>query len=211
MIEQRSEEWHKARYGWATASRLGDLMAKAKSGESASRAKYKAQVICERLTNQPYSSGFNSAAMQRGTEKEPIAIQAYEALKLCEVKPASFIRHPSIHYAGASPDGFVGGSGLIEVKSPESHTHWNTLKTEKIDRRYMLQMQFQMACTERDWCDFVSFDDRFPPEFSIFVKRVDRDEDMINNIENEVIKFLEEVKAEIESAQGRQNEAGLQI
>lgn len=209
MTKQRTDEWFKARYGWATASRLGDLMAKTKTGESASRAKYKAQVICERLTNQPYSSGYNSAAMQRGTEKEPVAIQAYEVLKLCEVKPASFVKHPTIDYAGASPDGFVGEHGLIEVKNPESHTHWNTLQKQKIDKRYMLQMQFQMACTERLWCDFVSFDDRFPPEFAIFVKRVDRDDNMIKNIEQEVIKFLDEVQQEIDQAQRRQHEASL--
>lgn len=196
-MEQRTDEWHKARYGWATASRLADLMAKTKSGPSATREKYLTQVVIERITNQPYSSGFTSAAMQRGIELEPKAICAYEIITGNTVDPVGFVRHPSIDYAGASPDGMIGQDGLIEVKCPESHTHIATIEKGKIDRRYMLQMQFQMACTERQWCDFVSFDDRMPGALTTKIIRVEKDQKMIDLIESEVISFLDEANKRV--------------
>lgn len=196
-MEQRTDEWHKARYGWATASRLADLMAKTKSGPSATREKYLTQVVIERITNQPYSSGFTSAAMQRGIELEPKAICAYEIITGNTVDPVGFVRHPSIDYAGASPDGMIGQDGLIEVKCPESHTHIATIEKGKIDRRYMLQMQFQMACTKRQWCDFVSFDDRMPGALTTKIIRVEKDQKMIDLIESEVISFLDEANKRV--------------
>ena len=196
-MEQRTDEWHKARYGWATASRLADLMAKTKSGSSATREKYLTQVVIERITNQPYNSGFTTAAMQRGIDLEPKAICAYEIITGNTVDPVGFIRHPSIDYAGASPDGMIGDDGLIEVKCPESHTHIATIETGKIDRRYMLQMQFQMACAQRQWCDFVSFDDRMPGNLSIKIIRVEKDQKMIDLIESEVISFLDDANKRI--------------
>jgi putative phage-type endonuclease len=196
-MEQRTDEWHKARYGWATASRLADLMAKTKTGVSASREKYLTQVVIERITNKPYSSGFTSAAMQRGIDLEPKAICAYEIITGNSVDPVGFIRHPSIDYAGASPDGLIADDGLIEVKCPESHTHIATIETGKIDRRYMLQMQFQMACTERQWCDFVSFDDRMPGSLAVKIIRVEKDEKMIDLIESEVISFLDDANKRV--------------
>ena len=192
------EDWLKSRYGWATASRLADLMAKTKTGVSASRAKYMAQVCVERMTGQPYDSGFTSAAMARGIELEPIAIAAYEADQFVSVEPAKFVPHPRIKWAGASPDGLVGADGLVECKCPETHTHLETLDGKKIDRRYMLQMQFQMACAEREWCDYVSFDDRLPGALALHVRRVERDDKMIAEIESEVEAFLAEAEERLE-------------
>ena len=192
------EQWLKSRYGWATASRLADLMAKTKTGVSASRAKYMAQVCVERITNQPYDSGFTSAAMQRGIELEPVAISAYEAHQFVTVEPASFVRHPRIEYAGASPDGFIGDDGLVECKCPETHTHLETVDGKSIDRRYMLQMQFQMACSGREWCDYVSFDNRLPGALALHVRRVSRDDGLIAEIESEVEQFLAEVAERVE-------------
>lgn len=180
------------RLGKATASRIADIIAQTKSGPSASRKNYMAQLVVERLTGEVAES-FSNAAMQWGTETEPQARAAYSFLKGVEVEEAPFVVHPSIPDAGASPDGLVGSDGLIEIKCPQSSTHIDTLLTGKIDGKYITQMQWQMACTGRIWCDFVSYDPRMPEHLAIWVKRVPRDDAMIIKLETEVTAFLREV------------------
>jgi putative phage-type endonuclease len=191
-MDQRSNEWFEARLGRVTASRAAEVMAKTKSGYSASRAVYMAQLIRERLTGLS-DSGFSSAAMQWGTETEPQARAAYEVMTGRDVVEVGFIQHPTIGGFGASPDGLVGDDGLIEIKCPNTATHIETLLAEKVPSKYIIQMQVQMLCTGRSWCDFVSFDPRLPGNMAFWISRVDADAKVQAEIEAEVQKFLAEL------------------
>jgi len=196
MIVQGTDEWFEARIGKVTASRVADIIAQTKSGYSANRDNYMAQLVCERLTGQKGES-FTNAAMQWGTETEPLARAAYEAHKDLLVDEVGFIPHPRILMAGASPDGLVGDNGLLEIKCPNTATHIDTLLSQTVPGKYNTQMQFQMACTDREWCDFVSFDNRLPSELQLFVKRVPRDNMYIRLMEDEIVKFLNELDLKI--------------
>jgi len=196
MIEQGTDEWFAARIGKVTASRVADVIAKTKTGYSSSRDNYMAQLICERLTNQK-ADGFTNAAMQWGTETEPLARISYEVAQNILVDEVGFVPHPKILMAGASPDGLVGDNGLLEIKCPNTATHIDTLLSETVPGKYNTQMQFQMACTDREWCDFVSFDNRLPTELQLFVKRVPRDNVFIRLIEGEIVQFIAELDDKI--------------
>ncbi len=198
MIAQGSPEWFAQRLGKVTASKVADVMAKGKTGPSASRANYAAQLICERLTGQK-AEGFTNAAMQHGTNTEPQARAAYCFYNDVTAEEAGFIDHPSIAMSGASPDGMVGSDGLLEIKCPNSATHIETLLSGKIDDKYAKQMMWQMACTGRKWCDFVSFDPRLPVELQMKQIRYMRSEDVIAEMEREVTAFLAEIDAKMES------------
>ncbi len=194
---QRSDDWFAARCGKVTASRVADLMAKTKTGYSTSRQNYMAQLICERLTGKPAES-FNSAAMQRGTEKEPEARAIYMLESGEIVEECGLIIHPDIPEFGASPDGLVCADGLIEIKCPNTWTHLETLKTGKPKGEYLTQMQAQMACTGRQWCDFVSFDDRLPDDIAYFCKRIRRDDEFIGLMMAEISIFLGDMQSELD-------------
>ena len=190
-MEQGTNEWKECRVGKVTASRVADVVAKTKSGYSASRDNYMAQLVCERLTGKPAES-FSNAAMQWGTETEPLARAAYEAKMDVLVDEVGFIDHPSIVNSGASPDGLVGIDGLIEIKCPNTATHIDTLLSQTVPKKYADQIFWQMACTGRDWCDFVSYDPRLPSDLQLFIKRIPRDDKYIQLLEAEVIEFLTE-------------------
>jgi putative phage-type endonuclease len=196
MMDQGTEEWFTIRIGKVTASRVADVIAKTKTGYSASRDNYMAQLVCERLTGQKGES-FTNAAMQHGVETEAYARAAYEALQDVLVDEVGFVPHPTIEMAGASPDGLVGEDGLIEIKCPNTATHIDTLLSQTVPGKYNTQMQFQMACTGRKWCDFVSFDNRLPEELQLFVTRVPRDEVFIRLIEAEIVQFIAELDDKI--------------
>ena len=196
-MEQRTEEWFAARLGKVTASKVADVIAKTKTGYSASRENYMAQLICERMTGQRQES-FTNAAMEWGTETEPLARAAYEADTSVLVDEVGIIDHPFIPMAAASPDGLVGNFGLLEIKCPNTATHFDTLLKDEVPSKYIPQIQWQMACSGRQWCHFVSFDPRAPEGLQLFVKRVDRNDEYIREIEAEVQKFLEEMETRIE-------------
>jgi putative phage-type endonuclease len=207
MLEQRSEQWFAIRCGRVTASRIADLMAKTKSGYSASRANYRAQLVCERLTGTVEPSYCN-AAMQHGIDTEAEAREAYQRHMLCTVEEIGFVEHPRIGMAGASPDGLIGDDGLVEIKCPVSATHIDTLLTGAVADKYMKQMQFQLACSGRAYCDFVSYDNRLPDPMRLFVQRVLRNDESIAEIEAEVTTFLAEVDETVEQLRARY-ESGL--
>jgi len=196
MIEQGTPEWFAARLGNVTASRVADVIAKTKSGYSASRDNYMAQLICERMTN-TVAESYSNAAMQWGTETEPLARAAYESYADVLVDQVGYVPNPWLGRAGASPDGLVGKQGLIEIKCPNTATHIDTLLSETVPTKYITQMQWQMACTGRRWCDFVSFDPRLPDGLQLFVKRVEYDSEYIAMLEKEVALFLEELDTKI--------------
>lgn len=197
-MQQQTEEWFKARLGKATASRIGDLMAKTRTGWGASRKNYAAELVAERLTGEP-TARYQNNAMAYGLECEPEARAAYSFQMNVDVIECGFVAHPSIEAAGASPDGYVGDDGLVEVKAPNTATHIDTLIRETIDGGYLLQMQFQLATTGRKYCDFVSYDKRLPEPMRLFIKRVWRDDKQIAEIEKEVRIFLAEIDETVAS------------
>lgn len=189
MHEQRTAEWHAARLGKVTASRVADVLMKP---TTAGYQNYRAQLVCERLTGQPTET-FASAAMQHGTDTEPQARAFYELETGLTVTETGFVDHPTLAMTGASPDGLVGDAGLIEIKCPQPATHINTLTGAGIDRKYMLQMQWQMVCTGREWCDFVSFSPALPAEMQMHRQRVYLDAETAAELTAAVTAFLADV------------------
>ncbi len=196
MIEQRSPEWFAARLGKVTASRVADVIIKIKSGWGASRANYMAELVAERLTGNTAES-YTNAAMLWGTEKEPDARAAYEFRTDATVDLVGFVDHPKILMTGASPDGLIGKDGLIEIKCPNTATHIDTLLCQAVPGKYITQIQWQLACTNRLWCDFVSFDPRMPESMRLFITRIERDDQTIGELEKIVSDFLVETNRKV--------------
>ena len=194
-MEQRTEEWFAQRIGKVTASRVADVMATIKSGEAATRKNYRMQLVCERLTGKKEES-FTNSHIERGIELEPVARSMYEINNNFFVKEVGFIEHATIPMSGCSPDGLIGDDGLIEIKCPTVANHIESitgLPVGTVPSKYIPQIQWQMACTGRNWCDYVSFNNELPDNLQLFVKRVYRDDEYIANMEKEVIAFLGEV------------------
>lgn len=190
---QGSQEWFRSRYGNASASRISDVVAKAKSGGySASRENYLTQLVLERFG--VFEESFTSQAIEWGHEQEPFARMMYEAQTGNVVQECGYILHPSIAKSGASPDGLVDDNGLLEIKCPNTKTHFEYLLAGKPPSKYVPQMAWQMACTGREWCDFVSYDPRSPEGLQYFEVRYMRDNEYIATLETEVTKFLKEVE-----------------
>ena len=201
QIAQGTPEWHQMRLGKVTASRVADILAKTKTGPSASRQNYLIELALQRTTGiiQEY---YSNSAMEWGTQTEPQARVAYEVTTNNFVDQIAFIDHPSIKWFGCSPDGLVSDRGLLEIKCPNSATHWEYFKSKKPPQKYFIQMQAQIAVTGRDWCDFVSFDPRMPDRSQLLIVRIDRDDAFIAEMEAEIKKFLEEVQTEVNLMKG---------
>ena len=190
---QGSEEWLQARCGIITASRIADIIAKTKMGESTSRANYRAQLVAERMTGKVQES-FCNTAMQWGNEQEPYARIAYEIDKRVMVDEAGLVMHQIIERTGASPDGLIGDNGLVEIKCPNTATHIGYLLEGKPPAKYLPQMAWQLTCTRRIWVDFVSFDPRMPEPEQYFCVRYIPDDKYLAMLETEVKKFDAEVE-----------------
>ena len=201
-MEQRTDEWFKARLGKVTASKIHDIMIKTKAGESTYKTKYRLQLVTERLTGKVVPVFMNNA-MAHGVEYEDEAKLEYanrnKLLVGTDLTDVGMIDHPSIDWSGASPDGMVGNEGLIEIKCPQPITHTTTIETGEINKRYIHQMQWQMSCTGRQWCDFVSYHPDFPDDLKLFVKRVPRDNELIARLEEAVSTFVQEVDFKIKT------------
>jgi putative phage-type endonuclease len=189
---QGSDAWLSERAGCATASRFADVMAKIKVGEAKVRSDFRLQLATERLTGVP-TQGFINAAMQHGTDTEPFARESYEAKTGLIVEQTGFIKHPSVPWCGCSPDGTIDDDGLVEIKSPLPTTHLRWMEAGKVPAEHIPQIMGQLWVMNRQWCDFVSFDPRFPPNLQLFIVRVQRDEDYIKKLAFEVTEFLVEV------------------
>lgn len=196
-VIQGSSEWFDLKRGKISASHIVDIMPGVKGKYMSSRKNYIAQLVCEILTGTTEET-FKSGPMMWGTETEPYARMAYEAETWKEVVEVPFIDHPLIDRCGCSPDGLVGDDGGIEIKCPNTATHIDTLFNDTIKRDYIFQMQHCMACTGRGWWDFVSYDPRMNEKNQLYIKRVVRDDAMIDEIEAEAIKVNAEVDAMLE-------------
>lgn len=203
---QGTDAWFSERLGKVTASRVADVVAKTKSGYSASRANYMAQLVCERLTN-AVAESYTNAAMQWGIVTEDQARASYEFAQGVSVKAVGFVPHPTITMSGASPDGLIAEDGMCEIKSPNTSTHIETLLSGKVPEKYVTQMQWQMACTGRQWCDFVSYDPRMPERMRLFIQRVKRDDKRIDELESEVVGFLAELDEQVKALTRKYPEA----
>ena len=193
MVEQGSPEWHSARVGSLGASQIKDAFAKTKSGWGASRKNLVAQIVAERMTGEA-SEFFCSADMARGNELEPEARRAYEFMTGNTVAEVGLYKHPTIPGTHASPDGLVGDDGLTEIKCPRTSTHIDYILGGTPPAQYVPQMLWQMACSGRKWCDFVSYDRRMPIEHQLFIVRLDRDDEAIKQMEADCAEFLREVE-----------------
>ncbi len=193
---QGSDEWKQARVGSLGASRLQDAIAKTKTGYGASRANLMAELICERLTGKA-AEKFVSAAMQYGTETEPEARDTYIFSSGNSVEQVGLIRHPTIEQSHASPDGLVGDDGMLEIKCPQHAAHLDTLLTGKIPEKYVTQMMWQMACSGRQWVDYVSYNSSFPDHMRMYVRRIERNDKLIKILEEEVAAFLLEMAVKL--------------
>lgn len=202
-MEQGTPEWMEARLGRVTASRIADVMMKP---TTAGYQNYRSQLICERLTGRPTDS-FKSAAMEHGTETEPQARAVYTMTTGNMVQEVGFIPHPKLAMAGASPDGIIGGTGLVEIKCPQPTEHIRMLTGGEPKRGYLLQMQWQMVCTGREWCDFVNFNPDFPDEMQMHVIRVEADATLQGEIHDAVAAFLADVEAAMSRLPGRREAA----
>ena len=195
---QGTPEWRAERCGKLTASRMADAFGRTRTGWSASRATYMGQLLTERLTGQP-AEAFVTPAMRWGTACEEQARAAYTFYTDREVEPAGFVAHPRIAMSGASPDGYVGEEGLVEIKCPTTVTHLDTLLSAEPPAKPLAQIQWQLACTGRAWCDFVSFDPRLPECLRLFIYRAQRDEAAIAELELQAEAFLAELDAQARS------------
>jgi hypothetical protein len=191
-FEQRSPEWFNARLGCVTGSGVANVLAKLKTGgEAATRRQYRTKLAVERLTRNVQEDGFFSSKMQWGIDQEKFGRGAYESLYGLMVRETGFIKVKD-EFIGYSPDGF-NGSNLIEIKCPDSTTHFEYLEAGRLPSQYKPQVQFGLWVTDAEWCDFVSYDPRFPEHLQLFVVRVERDEDYIKSMSEEVNLFNDEV------------------
>lgn len=193
---QGSSEWLAARVGSLGASRVAEAIARTKTGYGASRANLMAELIAEKLTGQP-ADKFTTSAMTWGVEQEGDARTAYEFMTNADVQTVGLFMHPTIQGTHASPDGLIGDAGLVEIKCPNTATHIETLLSKKVPQKYVTQMAWQMACTGRQWCDFVSFDPRMPENMRLFVSRITRDDALIADLEREVSTFVAELNSKV--------------
>lgn len=197
-VKQGSTQWLQQRVGKVTGSRIKDVMAYLKSGkgEMATRANYRVELIAEILTGTAQQH-FVSDAMRWGVEQEQYARAAYEVRRDAVVDQVGFVGYPTIDRAGGSPDGLISNDGGVEIKCPETTTHVKWMLSREVPEEHQLQMMFYMACTGRQWWDFVSFDPRLPEKFQLFIVRLQRDEVRIAEVETEVLKFLQEIDSTI--------------
>ena len=193
---QRSPEWFHARLGRLTGSRAADMLATIKSGEAAARRDYRLQLVCERLTGQPQESGFVNEAMQRGIDLEPMALGAYEALTGTLAQTVGFAAWADL-MVGCSVDGSIGDfEGILELKCPKSATHLEYLRSPTVPARYLSQITHNLWVTGAAWCDFLSYDDRFPAPLQTVLRRVRREDVDFDTYATAALKFLGEVDAE---------------
>ena len=201
-ILQGTPEWFDLKRGKVSASHIVDIMPGVKGKYLSSRKNYISQLVCEILTGTTEETS-QSGPMLWGIETEPLARQAYEALTGEWVDQIAFIDHPILDRCGCSPDGLINTDGGLEIKCPNTATHIDTLLNGTVKRDYVFQMQDCMSCTGRQWWDFVSFDPRLDEKNQIFLKRFNRDNGMIAEIESEVLKVNAEVDELIKKLRSR--------
>ena len=199
-VEQGSQEWLQSRLGKITASRAKDLMATVRYGEAAGYRNYKTELAVERITGKR-AERYVTKQMEYGTETEGVAATMYQLQtgNIATVCGAFEIDGSNVL---ASPDRLVGDDGLVEIKCRELANHVESMLSDKVPDEYYKQIQFQLWVTNRKWCDYVSYGDEMPENAQLFIKRIERDEEVINEIierveqiEDDITKLIEAVQA----------------
>lgn len=198
---QQTSQWFEARCGCLTGSRAAAVLLRRKDGKpTAAYDDLIDTLVCERVTNEPVGIG-NPPSIQWGKDHEDEAREAYEIATGEFVDLVGFIRHPTIGFFGASPDGLVGDDGLLEIKCPYStKIHLQRFVSNEVPAEYVPQMMVQLLCTGRKWVDFVSFDPRLSGSWSgarLFIKRFEPTPEQLANAEKECVFFLEKVDAQL--------------
>lgn len=192
-MEQRTDEWLAQRAGNFTASRMGDLMARTKTGPAASRKNMITTLAIERLTGQCVET-YTNGAMQRGIELEPEALDAYSFEVGEAIEAIAYIEHPKIPRVGCSPDGLIGNDGMVEIKCPAAMgKHLDALRKGQHAKEYRWQLQHQLFVAGREWVDAVSYDPRFPQGLQLAIKRVFKDAEDHEAIAEEITKSQAEI------------------
>jgi len=190
--EQGSEEWLSLRLGKITASRVKDVLTKGRGTSPSKTAEsYMMELIAEMLTgnSKPF---FENDAMRWGTETEPQARAMYAVNNdFVDVKEVAFVEHNE--QIGISPDGLVGDKGLLEIKCPNTTTQLKRALSDDYSSDYKAQIQMQLWVTEREWCDFLSFDPRLDCSAGYLQQRVMRDEEYIEEMKTKVYAFVEKM------------------
>lgn len=201
--EQRSEGWFKARLGRLTGSVAKDMLATVKSGEAASRMNLRTKLVCERLTGQCQEDGFTTPAMVRGVELEPAAFAAYEALTGLVARRTGFLADDAA-MLGCSLDGDVDGfTGILELKVPNSATHLRYLRAGVLPPDHVAQVTHNLLVSGAKWCDFLSYDDRFPTHLQTFLVRVKPSDLDMDGYRAKAMAFLAEIESEVVELRAR--------
>lgn len=195
-MQQRTAEWAMARVGHITGSRCAAVMSSGRSKAakwSAAGDTLMLELIAEITTGLPadwgprwqqddagewyvadYGPLAPPAACRWGINYEADARDAYELARDVTVDEAAWVPKRGEPYIGCSPDGFIGLGGLVEIKCPAtSREHIRTLLTREIPTQYLPQIQHQLWCTGRAWCDFVSYDPRQKAADKLVIVRVE--------------------------------------
>ncbi len=142
-LTQGTPEWFAARRSRLTASNFGT---------AAGISKYVSpRSLWLKITNQIEVTRNETAATQHGVDNEDKVRKMYEAISGTTVTETGFWVHPKHGWLGASPDGLVGDIGMLEIKCPVYQVH------ETIPGHYMAQIQGQLECADRIYCDFASW------------------------------------------------------
>lgn len=193
-FEQGSEEWFQAHCGRVTSSVIDDVLRE--KADAKTREDLKWRLLGEILSGKPsekFRRGFTSKAMENGKDREPDARAAYMIANDCDVEQIGLVLHPFIERAATSPDALVGNAGVLEIKCPERETHLKYRMANRIPPEYLKQCVWHLACTRREWLDFVSFSPELPAHLQLFVKRMEVEPGVIEDFERKVKQFLAEV------------------
>lgn len=198
---QRNEDWYQQRIGHLTASMAGNVI-RYQKGEIVAQTPAKIdglamRILSEQLTGLQTEDHFTAdqrRRMQWGTEQEENALSAYELATGHTVLLSGFVKHESIRYLGASPDGLVSNDGLIEIKCPDTTTHLSRVLTDEVPEEIKPQMLLQLIVTDRKWCDFVDYDPRCPQNLQLFIKRFEPTDQERDTAKEFFVNFLAGVK-----------------
>jgi putative phage-type endonuclease len=186
---QGTAEWMQARCGSVGASQVSDLMSKGKNGaESTGYANLRAKMVAERLSG-CVIEGYTNGYMERGNTDESAAREVYEFVTGNIVEQVGLIRHPTIPFFHASPDGLIGDDGMLELKRKIPALHIAYLLKNEVPTEYRKQMTAQLACSGRQFVEFASYCPEMPEDLQLFKIRFHRDEDAIKEMETAVVAF----------------------
>lgn len=174
--------------------------------ESSERQSYRDRIVSQILCGYhgQDSDEWKGKDVEWGMEFEATAVAQYEVANACTTRRVGFVTSELIPRFGCSPDRLVGTDGLAQIKCPKTTTHLNYRLAGVVPEEYEPQLVAEMACTGRQWADFVSFDPRLTdPDLRLLVIRLPRNEKRIAEVEAAVMEFLAEVDQTIAKLTGK--------